>query len=110
MHFTFTPSPHQSCPSHDEADSPTEPRFERVFPCKVNDLYEAIAKGQVDKMKSYLSSTENKVDILDQNGDTALHHATRMNRVEVIDFLIKAGANVDVYSRDGLTPLHEAAR
>ena len=111
MHFDYAPFPLLSYPSHYEADSPTEPRFEReAFPCKVNDLCEAIAKGQVDKLKSYISSTENKADILDQNGESALHHAARINRVEVIDFLIKAGASVDIYSKDGFTPLHEAAR
>lgn len=110
MNFDFAPSPVLSCPGYDE-NSPTEICFEwDAFPCNANSLFEAIAKEQVDKIKTYLSATENKADILDQSGTTALHHAARMNRVKVIDFLLKAGASVDIYSRDGFTPLHEAAR
>ena len=47
---------------------------------------------------------------MDQFGASALHHAAKMNRVQVINFMIKAGSSVDVYNKDGLTPLHVAAR
>jgi len=77
---------------------------------KTNNLFEAAANGQVDDIQSYLLTTKNKADILDQNGDSALHHAARMNRVQVIDFMLTAGASVDIYSKDGFTPLHLAAR
>ena len=77
---------------------------------KRNNLFEAAANGQVDDIQAYLSTTANKTDILDQNGDSALHHAARMNRVQVIDFMLTAGASVDLYNKDGFTPLHLAAR
>ena len=77
---------------------------------ETNDLFEAVANGQVADIQTYLSSKKNKADILDQNGLSALHYAAKMNRVQIIEFMLKAGASVDVYSKDGLTPLHVAAR
>lgn len=110
MNIDFAPSPSLSSPGDDE-NSPNGICFERpAFSCKTNDLFEAAANGQVEDIQTYLSTTKNKADILDQHGASALHHAARMNRVQVIDFMLKAGASVDVYSRGGLTPLHVAAR
>ena len=77
---------------------------------KAKNLFEAAANGQVDDIQSFLSTKENNADILDQNGESALHHAARMNRVQVIEFMLTAGATVDLYNRDGFTPLHVAAR
>ncbi|KAJ7385774.1 hypothetical protein OS493_013808 [Desmophyllum pertusum] len=110
MNIDFAPSPSLSSPGDDE-NSPNGICFEwPAFSCKTNDLFEAAANGQVEDIQTYLSTTKNKADILDQHGASALHHAARMNRVQVIDFMLKAGASVDVYSRGGLTPLHVAAR
>ena len=66
------------------------------------------ANGQADDMQTNLSTS--MVEVLDENGASALHHAARMNDAQAIDSMLKAGARVDVYSKDGLTPLHVAAR
>ena len=41
---------------------------------------------------------------------TALHEAAAYGRAEVVDFLIRAGADVEVVDTEGVTPLHCAAR
>ena len=110
MNIDFVPSPLQTSPvngfhSTDGFVFELEPLLR-----KANNLFEAAANGQVDDIQSFLSTKENKADILDQNGDGALHHAARMNQVQVIEFMLTAGATVDLYNRDGFTPLHVAAR
>jgi len=42
-------------------------------------------------------------------GDTPLHTHAGEGRKEVVEILIKAGANVNAKNRDGATPLHSAA-
>jgi len=110
MNISFAPSPSLSSPG-DHERHPNESRFQwEAFPCETNYLFQAAENGQLVDIQTDLSSTKNMADILDQNGASALHHAAKMNRVQVINFMIKAGASVDVYSKDGLTPLHVAAR
>ena len=41
---------------------------------------------------------------------TPLHFAASHADVEIVSLLIQAGVNVNVTSRDGFTPLHEAVR
>ena len=112
MNIDFAPSPLLSSPGDDKGSSNGETCFKwEAFPRKTSSLFEAAASGQVADIQTYfLSTTEDKLDILDEHGASALHHAAKMNRVQVIDFMLKAGANVDVYGKDGLTPLHFAAR
>ena len=77
---------------------------------QTNYLFEAAAIGKVDDIRSYLSTTKSKADIMDHNGESALHHAAKMNRDGVIDFMINAGAIVDMFSKEGFSPLHIAAK
>ena len=77
---------------------------------KTNNLFEAAANGQVKDIQTYLSTENNKADTLDQNGYSDLHHAARMNRVLFIELKKTTGATIDIYSKDGFTPLHLAAR
>lgn len=108
MNIDFAPSPL----AIDDESSPNGIFF-KMEPIveKSNSVFDAAANGKMADIQTYLSTTtEDNLDILDQNGASALHHAARMNRVQVIDFMLKAGASVDVYSKDGLTPLHVAAR
>ena len=113
MNMDFAPSPLLSSPGDDDSSPNSGICFEwEAFPSKTGSLFEAAANGQVADIQTYLSRTidAKAVDGLDENGASALHHAAKMNRVQVIDFVLKAGANIDVFSKDGLTPLHVAAR
>lgn len=112
MNIDFAPSPLMS-PAVDDESSPSGIFFDlEPLPQKTNNLFEAAANGKVADLQTYLSTTAiaNEMDVLDQHGASALHHAARMNRAQVIDFMLKAGASVDLYNKDGLTPLHVAAR
>jgi len=108
MNIDFAPSPLATSPDEDGI------RFEfELLPHQANNrlLASASANGQVADSQTDLSMA--MAHILDENvenGTTALHHSARMNDAQAIDFMLKAGARVDVCSKDGLTPLHEAAR
>ena len=110
MNVSFVPSPLQTSPVNGFRSTDGICFELKPLQRKANNLFEAAANGQVDEIQSFLSTKENKADILDQNGDSALHHAARMNRVQIIEFVVTAGATVDLCNRDGFTPLHVAAR
>ena len=50
------------------------------------------------------------VDVRDVNGWTALHYATRYNRIDVVKLLLHEGADVNKQNDYKNTPLHLAAR
>ena len=50
------------------------------------------------------------VDVSDGNGWTALHHATLVNRTDVIKRLLHEGADVNRQDIVEATPLHYAAQ
>lgn len=112
MNIGFAPSPLAISPAGDDESSPTGIIFEmEPTPDNTSDLFGAAVNGEMADIQTYLSkTTKGKADVSDQNVASALHHAARMNRIQVIDFMIKAGACVDIYNKDGFTALHVAAR
>lgn len=59
-------------------------------------------KQQVNRNPALVSQTSNY-------GTTPLHLAAESNKVQVIEFLVSKGADVNVRNDGGYTPLHEAA-
>ncbi|EHK17693.1 ankyrin repeat protein, partial [Trichoderma virens Gv29-8] len=56
------------------------------------------------------STTSALVDYLDNSGRTALHYACRSGRPEVVASLLASGANTNIRSKDGRTPLQECTK
>ena len=51
------------------------------------------------------------INSFDKNRIAPLHYAARYDHVDIMELLIKHGANVDVKDKEeGLTPLHFCAR
>ena len=50
------------------------------------------------------------MDVSDEGGWTALHHASWSNQTDVIERLVDEGADVNRQDDDKDTPLHYAAR
>ncbi len=46
----------------------------------------------------------------DEDGETPLHEAAYNGRTEMVELLLKSGAEVDSKDENGWTPLHNAAR
>lgn len=50
------------------------------------------------------------IDVVDDRGNSPLHHACMRGDVKIADMLIRRGANVHLGARGGVTPLHRAAQ
>eukprot|EP01127_Copromyxa_protea_P024473 TRINITY_DN9669_c0_g1_i2.p1 TRINITY_DN9669_c0_g1~~TRINITY_DN9669_c0_g1_i2.p1 ORF type:complete len:1002 (+),score=159.74 TRINITY_DN9669_c0_g1_i2:85-3090(+) len=72
-----------------------------------NKLISAAAKGQTEVVAKLLTKRGKKISKRDERGDTALHKASAMGHVEVIQQLIGKGADM-VKNGDGFTPFHLA--
>eukprot|EP00731_Ephydatia_muelleri_P020724 Em0013g451a len=72
-------------------------------------LFEACKNGDLDKVKVHLIPHDN-VNSRDTAGrrSTPLHFAAGFGRKEVVEYLIRNGARVDIQDDGGLVPLHNA--
>ena len=86
----------------DQSDSDTNPRFRTLLT-----IEELIIQGRLhDLMKTVDYS---KLDGRSQGGFTMLHHAAKENKVEIIEFLVSHGCDINPGDDDEQTPLHKAA-
>jgi len=67
----------------------------------------AAARGDIEAIERMVSS-QFSIDTGDYDGRTALHLASAEGQLDVVDFLIAKGANVDVVDRWGVGPLQDA--
>jgi len=68
-------------------------RFPQVRPCE-SDVFEMVAHGRLDALKAAFSArTASIYDTEDTGGHTLLHRALITKNVDVIDFLVKQGAD-----------------
>ena len=72
-------------------------------------IYDAAKSGDVAKLQQLIDSGA-KVDELRKGDDaTALHVAAYAGKLNAVEALVKAGADVDAHTAAGYTPLHLAA-
>ncbi|MEC7776545.1 MAG: CotH kinase family protein [Planctomycetota bacterium] len=83
---------------------------DKEFERKTGDLYDAARKGDLELVKVHLEKMGGKVaiDRKDNFGAAALHWAAGFGRLEVVEYLVKNGANVNITNREGETPLDNA--
>lgn len=70
-------------------------------------LHEAAANGYIDEINRLLNGGVDK-DMLDANGNTALHWAAKYAQTSTLLALIQAGAKLNVCNEKGYTPLKTA--
>lgn len=76
-----------------------------------SNLHQAVTNGSVSDVRVFLLDEEHNIDKMDaQHGMTALHMASKYNRIEIVNLLLDFGASVDSKSTDGSTALHIASR
>ena len=80
-------------------------------------LHQAAREGALDRVKETLEEMQSKgydtlkfIDQLNGNSLSPLHLAARYNRATVVQYLLEAGAYVDICGEDNNTPLHLAAK
>lgn len=72
-------------------------------------LIEAAGKGNVETVMYILHSRPKpNIDATDGWGKTALHAAAHRGNAEIVDVLLRAGAEVNTKTKDGITPLMAA--
>ena len=83
---------------------------DKEFERKTGDLYDAARKGDVELVKFHLEKLGGNaaIDRKDNFGAAALHWAAGFGRLEVVEYLVKNGANVKITNREGETPLDNA--
>ncbi|VDN23424.1 unnamed protein product [Gongylonema pulchrum] len=70
--------------------------------------FAALDEGNIEKLKELLSGSTALLEERDENQLTALHWAADRGKLELVDFLIGAGADVNIQDYGGQTPLHYA--
>src|SRR5947207_2014506 len=78
------------------------------FAAASSDIADAAMNRNKDAVRSLLQKKAD-VNATQVDGTTALHWAVRADDLETAELLIRAGANVSVGNREGVTPLQLAA-
>lgn len=97
-----------SCVSNKNAEVANTPVTPPVQE-ETQNIQKLILEGRTTEAKELFQA---KIDIneMDENGNTALHTAARINEADLVTFLIYKGANVELKNHDGDTPLHIAIK
>lgn len=61
-------------------------------------FFEATQNNDIEKIKNLLSSKEANIDLQDENGYTALMHATLNENFDLVKFFLEKGANPNIYN------------
>jgi hypothetical protein len=67
-------------------------------------LLAAARYGHLNKIREFIEKQHYEVDSLGEDGYTALHIACENRRANVVEYLVKAGANVFAKTAEGATP------
>uniref|UniRef100_A0A0K8TN50 Putative myotrophin n=1 Tax=Tabanus bromius TaxID=304241 RepID=A0A0K8TN50_TABBR len=70
----------------------------------MNELVWGIKNGELDQVKDYIENKSINVNA-EINGRCPLHYAADYGQADVLGYLIKKGANVDVVDKHGITAI-----
>lgn len=75
----------------------------------VSALMSAAMDNDIEGVRFFSKSDKALIDKRNLGGATALHLAARQGNFEIVDVLVKGGANLDITDNEGWTPLMRAA-
>jgi ankyrin repeat protein len=73
------------------------------------EIHNAAKAGDLKKVQEIIAANPSALELKDKDGLTPLHYASTSS-LEVVSFLVSKGADVNVKSKNGNTPLYSAAR
>ncbi|XP_018356402.1 PREDICTED: ankyrin repeat domain-containing protein 49-like isoform X1 [Trachymyrmex septentrionalis] len=71
-------------------------------------MLNAAEEGNLENIKNLLNKNRHLLNCTDKDGYTPLHRACYGNNVEVVEYLLEAGARIDAKTQDEWQPLHSA--
>ena len=74
-----------------------------------NELLDSIIKEDVKNAKALVSENPEIVRSITGHGNTPLHYAVEIGNLEIVEYLLDSGAEVDIKNNHLNTPLHLAA-
>jgi ankyrin repeat protein len=77
-------------------------------PAQINDLYDAVKSGNIEKVKTLLAGNPDLVTAKKDDGTTPLHWAANNGKKKIVEMLLEHGADVNAKDNAGYTPLHLA--
>lgn len=80
----------------------------RVISTQGQDIFDAIKKSELDKVKLFVENDISLVNQPDNLGNTPLHNAVLVSSKPIIDYLLSKGADIDAGNTQKQTPLHLA--
>ncbi|KOC69031.1 Ankyrin repeat domain-containing protein 49 [Habropoda laboriosa] len=72
------------------------------------EILTAAENGDLDKVKKLLTKNPRLLESTDKDGYTPLHRACYGNHVEIVEYLLQSGAQIDAKTNDEWQPLHSA--
>jgi len=73
-----------------------------------SDIHTAAKNGDITQVKSLIKANPAIINSIDNKGFTPLHIAITKNQIKIVEYLITAGANVNIKNKNGLSPLFTA--
>ncbi|XP_043265409.1 ankyrin repeat domain-containing protein 49-like isoform X2 [Colletes gigas] len=70
------------------------------------EILHAAENGDIEKVKKLVVKNQSLLECTDKDGYTPLHRACYTNHVEVVEYLLQAGAKIDARTTDDWQPLH----
>ena len=71
---------------------------------------DTVCMKEIAKLANAVGKLDELINFPENNGKYPLHVAASYGNDEMLDFLLKSGANVNVRNNEGLTPLDVACR
>ena len=65
----------------------------------------AVVTGNVKAVTLMLQMDPTSTNVQDASGNTAMHYAVHLRKMEMMDILIKAGADVNIFNSAGQKPI-----
>jgi len=78
--------------------------------CLEKPIHKAAYKGDLKKVKKIIDRKPNQINVQDELDFTPLHLASSKGHIEIVEFLLNHGADMELEIFDGETPLMLAAQ